>query len=508
MVNNMQMTFLKDIKPLRTDWRVQVKVLHSWRQWNKLAGDSLELILSDANGTKIQASCKKAYMNELASKVPVGEWINIDNFSLTGAPRTFRTTKNSKKMNFIHNTDISESTLKIEDNFLDLVDFETILNGKPDTNILIDVIGQVLDLGDLETIHCTGGKEKKKLEFTLRDISDLRLPCCLWGTYAENVYTACQEAEDGFVVCLLRFVKIGHFRGEVQISNAYDSSQIFVNPDIEEAEAFKQIDSGDSQAITISESGDNKLEKKIISNKWMKHQLKNLAELSESTQIEPCRVVATICDIDTDWGWYFFGCLDCNKKVFQESKTVKKVNGKDVLSYVWWCEICKKLVNSVKPQFKIHLMVRDDTGESSFMLLDSIAKVIVPQSAEYLLNGSLDELEEDAEFPDAITSLIGQTFMFGVYIEKDNATAEGVCYKVGKIWKDLNLLKIGENSESSSAHTNVYLTEAPLLLHDSECNETASTPSSKRKSEQNKDMPDKTSTSKKPCTKVIKKEKK
>lgn len=69
------------------------------------------------------------------------------------------------------------------------------------------------------------------------------------------------------------------------------------------------------------------------------------------------------------------------------------------------------------------------------------------------------QLEEDAEFPDAITSLIGQTFMFGVYIEKDNATAEGVCYKVGKIWKDLNLLKIGENSESSSAHTNVYVTE-------------------------------------------------
>lgn len=37
-------------------------------------------------------------------------------------------------------------------------------------------------------------------------------------------------------------------------------------------------------------------------------------------------------------------------------------------------------------------MVKDDTGESSFMLLDSIAKGIVPQSAEYLLNGSLDEV--------------------------------------------------------------------------------------------------------------------
>ena len=33
-----------------------------------------------------------------------------------------------------------------------------------------DVIGQVLDLGDLDTVHCAGGKQRKKLEFTLRDI--------------------------------------------------------------------------------------------------------------------------------------------------------------------------------------------------------------------------------------------------------------------------------------------------------------------------------------------------
>ncbi|XP_048605305.1 uncharacterized protein LOC106411328 [Brassica napus] len=188
-----------------------------------MAGDSLELVLSDAHGTKIHASCKKTYMDELATKVPVGEWINIDNFSLTNAPRTFRTTKNPLKMNFLHNTDISESTLRIDDNFLDLVDFETILT---------DLIGQVLDLGDLDTVHCTGGKERK---------NDLRLPCCLWGTYAENVYNACQEAEDGFIVCLLRFAKIGHFRGEVQISNAYDSSKIFINPDIQEAQAFRKM---------------------------------------------------------------------------------------------------------------------------------------------------------------------------------------------------------------------------------------------------------------------------
>lgn len=104
--------------------------------------------------------------------------------------------------------------------------------------------------------------------------------------------------------------------GEVQISNAYDSSKIFINPDIEEAEAFRQMwlailhlylsnniyqehincidyskfdfffrDSGDSQAMTISESGDNKLETKFVSHKWMQCPEKTLGELSESTEV-------------------------------------------------------------------------------------------------------------------------------------------------------------------------------------------------------------------------------
>ncbi|KAG5384350.1 hypothetical protein IGI04_035820, partial [Brassica rapa subsp. trilocularis] len=215
-------------------------------------------------------------------------------------------------MNFLHNMDISESTLRIDDHFLDLVDFETILTGKKDTNILIDLIGQVLDLSDLDTVHCTEGKERKKLDFTLRDIN---------------------------------------------------------------------------QAITISESGDNKLDKKFVSHKWMQCSEKTLGELFESTELY---------------------------------------------------------------RFKIHLMVKNDTSESSFMLLDSIAKLIVPQSVEYLLNVKclIIRLEEDADFPDTITTLIGQTFTFGVYVEKDNATAEGVCYKFAILVTVSQAITISESGDN------------------------------------------------------------
>lgn len=88
----------------------------------------------------------------------------------------------------------------------------------------------------------------------------------------------------------------------------------------------------------------------------------------------------------------------------------------------WWCEVCTRVVTKVSPKlfitlfymfilyicnirqcsgiiflrlnhrYKIHLLVKDETGDSKFMLLDSIAKTIVCETVEKLLNGSFDEV--------------------------------------------------------------------------------------------------------------------
>lgn len=43
--------FLRDIRPYKTSWRVQVKVLHSWRQYTSMIGETLELVLADSQVT-------------------------------------------------------------------------------------------------------------------------------------------------------------------------------------------------------------------------------------------------------------------------------------------------------------------------------------------------------------------------------------------------------------------------------------------------------------------------
>ncbi|KAL0702655.1 hypothetical protein Bca4012_058777 [Brassica carinata] len=56
------------------------------------------------------------------------------------------------------------------------------------------------------------------------------------------------------VTLLFRFAKLGKFRGELQISNSFDASQMIINPTIPEAEAFKDMDNGDNTTMITFES--------------------------------------------------------------------------------------------------------------------------------------------------------------------------------------------------------------------------------------------------------------
>ncbi|KAF8112810.1 hypothetical protein N665_0061s0019 [Sinapis alba] len=421
----MEFKFLDAIRAHKPDWRVQVK------------------------GTKIQASCKKMYFDQLTNKVPVGMWRNIEKFSLTPAGGSYRATKHRYKMNFIHTTEIT------------LVDFKSIQSGKVETNFLIDVIGQVSELGNLETVQCSG-KERKKIVFALINLDGRRISCY-----------------------------------EVQISNSFDASQLFFNPPIMEAEAFlKRADN--FNALTLVESQQEKLEREIRHDKWMHKPHKDIGELLQSSQIGQCRIIATICAIEKDWGWYYFGCKDCKKSVYKIETNVQRVNGNEITTHLWWCEKCKAHIFKVLPKFKIRVLVKDDTGEASLLILGWTADEIISMTIEDLLNGSLDELQDIESFPEAVTTL------------KDNVTSKGGIYKVEKVWQDLSMLLTGGSTnswtQSDVGTTNLSGSEVwvHFLMLETEANEdTVITPSSKRKTTSTECAPDITSTSKKQCTKDL-----
>ncbi|KAG5388399.1 hypothetical protein IGI04_029940 [Brassica rapa subsp. trilocularis] len=303
-------------------------------------------------------------------------------------------------MNFIYGTDITPSTIQNDSMFLSLVDFQTIQSGVEDPNILIDVIGQVSDLGALETVQCS---------------------------VAVGLLAVCGKS-------LLKALKLT----VMQLVKIRDVA---------------------SNALTLIESNQDKLEREIRRDPWVQYPTRDIAELRQSTQ-------------------------------------------------------CDHKVTEVLPKFRIHVWVKDGTGEAYLMLFDWIASGIVPENVADLLNGSFDELKDVESFPEAITSLIGKTFMFGVYIESSNVSSKGGMYKVGKVWKDLSMLLTGGSTtesftQSDVGTTNLSGSQGEILLLDSQANEdTVITPSSKRKEHSNEGEPDISSTTKKQCTRVfVKKEK-
>ncbi|KAF2552164.1 hypothetical protein F2Q68_00034077 [Brassica cretica] len=312
-----------------------------------------------ALGTKIHATCKKNYLKSLGEQCKAGEWKTLYNFQVSATGKHYRPTQHMYKITFINQTVIKPSEFQNDDMFLSLANFDSIMSGKLDNDILIDIIGQAIEIGEIQTLQC-GGKEKKKIEFQLRDISDERIPCCLWGKFAEDMESHREEAQFGFVVCLIRFAKIEAFRGNLQISNGYDSSQLVFNANIKEAEELREAYKFHDDSMSIVETSEEG--KDIVSQ--------------------------------------------------ANDGTGQKLTG--------W-EAVENVMN-VKPRYKLHLMAKDDTAKAKFVLLDWVAWPVIGVKAEKILNGSLDEVEDFEMFPDCINEIVGKTYNFGVNIEKGSET--------------------------------------------------------------------------------------
>ncbi|XP_010425747.1 PREDICTED: uncharacterized protein LOC104710789 [Camelina sativa] len=160
--------YLNDVKPYKTSWRVQVRVLHSWKTYTTAFGDTFDMVFADVHGTKIHASVKKDCMNRFEKYMVPGEWKDIQHFGLVYAVGQFRPTSHRYKMNFLAQTIVTRIDPLSDDHYLSLTTFKDVKTTGLNANILIDIVGQVVNVGEMETID-VNSKPTKKISFQLRD---------------------------------------------------------------------------------------------------------------------------------------------------------------------------------------------------------------------------------------------------------------------------------------------------------------------------------------------------
>ncbi|CAF2048633.1 unnamed protein product [Brassica napus] len=102
-----------------------------------------------------------------------------------------------------------------------------------------------------------------------------------------------EEAQFRVVVCLIRFAKIGAFRGNLQVSNSFDSSQLVFNPNIKEAKALREAFKFNDDSMSIVETSEDG--KDIVTqansgtgqklSNWKEYEDKKLSEILGCTQV-------------------------------------------------------------------------------------------------------------------------------------------------------------------------------------------------------------------------------
>ncbi|XP_010431092.1 PREDICTED: uncharacterized protein LOC104715379 [Camelina sativa] len=119
-------------------------------------------------------------------------------------------------------------------------EFLTILAGKIDKQVLFDVVGQIAGVGSLDNVN-TKGKDNVKISSDLQDLNGDRLSCTIWGDLARNFEASIKEHEDSVVVCVIRFACLKEWKGNYSVSNAFNTTDIHLNPSIPKVEKFRQM---------------------------------------------------------------------------------------------------------------------------------------------------------------------------------------------------------------------------------------------------------------------------
>ncbi|KAF3548174.1 hypothetical protein DY000_02002858 [Brassica cretica] len=131
-------------------------------------------------------------------------------------------------------------------------------------------MGKIVSLEPVKTVQVKG-QDRKLLSFSV--VRNLHVVC--GGKYAEQLEEYVEREQP--LICLIRFAKIGFYRGEVQITNAFDASIVYLDPTMEEALQFKEKLLEDELPLAV------------IEKKWVKERFKLHLIVRDDT--ETCKLI-------------------------------------------------------------------------------------------------------------------------------------------------------------------------------------------------------------------------
>ncbi|XP_013665097.1 replication protein A 70 kDa DNA-binding subunit D-like isoform X2 [Brassica rapa] len=429
-------TSIVDLKPFKTSWTIKVKVIRLWKQTTGGGGETIDMVLCDVKGNKIHASVKKELVAKYDPFLKEGHSNMFINFSLVHSVGSYRTTTHPYRISFLSKTRVLPSEqLPGELCGFQPVKYNEVLDGSLNPDYLIDIIGHIVKVSHIEHVN-VNGQETEKLCVELRNSDDERIPLVLWGNAACDVNYAIQVRSEYTTICVLRFGKINVWNGELCVSNAFNISDIVLDPAMTEVNNFLASLPEDDLPLAIVESqyeaGVNGSSDGDAS--FRPTPRKTLAEVLQTKQVEKCIVLCTVAAIDADMGWFYWTCKVCSKEVWSVPKYKD-----DVLEQCCYCATCNTYNPKTDTRYRLHLVVLDNTTNTKFVLFDNHVAQLLNQPLLHV-GGPSDkpEIARTDVLLHALNTVVGKTYLFKIGIERENLLNKHQSYPVLKLITDKN----------------------------------------------------------------------
>ncbi|XP_024006421.1 uncharacterized protein LOC112082934 [Eutrema salsugineum] len=200
--------FVRDLRPGSNNFVIKVNILKIWDGFKGRGGCSLEMVLVDQEGDRIQATVERFFAKSFRKDLIEGRSVLINTFKVVEYNSEYRTTRTPFKIVFYATTTVSvclDFPQDVPEKYMK--SFPDILSTDLDNGYLIDVVGQIVRVGHVEDVMAQG-KRRSRLKIYLRDESDLQLPCTLWADYAKEVADYVKRNCASVVVVIIRLACI------------------------------------------------------------------------------------------------------------------------------------------------------------------------------------------------------------------------------------------------------------------------------------------------------------
>lgn len=421
---------ISSLTPYQNRWVIKARVTSksTIRTWSNSRGEgklfSFDLI--DETG-EIRVTGFRDSVDKFYDSIQVDKIYYITKCQLKPANKQYSTLKNEYEMTLTADSSIQEcfdSDDGIPTTQYEFITIDKISEKEP--NALVDVIGVVKNVGELQTFQARStGKELKKKEVVLVDQSQTAINFTLWGTDAENF-----DGTNNPVV-VIKGAKIGEFGGGKNLS-MISSTTLKINPEMKECYRMRGWYDSEGENIQIKNLSARSGSGNFATN-WMTFKEVKDQKLGSSDKGDYYQVKATILLVKGE-NIIYKACptAECNKKII------------DLENSMYRCEKCNREFPNFKYRLLASMNVGDHTGNQWVSMFSSEVEKILGMTAEEV-GQALEHNKEE------ISNIVDRAH-FKEYVLKcrakietynDEARLKTVCIKVDPVnYEEYNSLLI------------------------------------------------------------------